>query len=157
AGDGGYYPVRLNEGLMDTPIQLQDITAALTDLDGSESLAVTISSIPVGAVLSDGVNSFTATSGNTEADVTGWDLTLLTLLPPAGFNGQFNLTVNATSTESSNGDTATASVDFTVVVMNHNVVPVAVDDASATYTAAEGGSLFVAAANGVLMNDSDAD
>src|SRR5690606_11346207 len=92
-----------------------------------------------------------------EADVTGWDLTLLTLLPPAGFNGQFNLTVNATSTESSNGDTATASVDFTVVVMNHNVVPVAVDDASATYTAAEGGSLFVAAANGVLMNDSDAD
>src|SRR5690606_34073181 len=70
AGDGGYYPVRLNEGLTDTPIQLQDITATLNDLDGSESLSVTIASLPVGSVLADGSNTFTSSSGNTVADVT---------------------------------------------------------------------------------------
>ena len=130
AGDGGYYPVQLNEGQQDTAIQLQDISAALTDLDGSESLAVVISQIPAGSVFSDGVNSFTATVANTSVDVTGWDMTSLTVTPPAGYVGEFDLTVTATSTESSNADQAAVAQDFTVVV-NEVVVdlqPVAVDD-----------------------------
>src|SRR5690606_31666581 len=149
--------VRLNEGLTDTPIQLQDITATLNDLDGPESLSVTIASLPVGSVLADGSNTFTSSSGNTVADVTGWDLTFLSLLPPAGFEGQFNLTVNAISMESSNSDTATTSMNFTVVVMNNNVAPVAVSDASVAYSVDEGENLSIGAGNGVLVNDSDAD
>ncbi|MDX6848193.1 tandem-95 repeat protein [Gilvimarinus sp. SDUM040013] len=135
-GDGGYYPVRLNEGLEDTPIQLQDISASLNDLDGSESLAVVISQIPAGSVLSDGSNDFTATSGATSVDVTGWDLTSLTITAPSGYFGSFDLTVSAIATESSNGDQATVDEDFTVVVLPAPdvLVPDAEDD---TYTVAE--------------------
>ena len=52
-------------------MNLPTIAGALTDTDGSETLALTISSIPVGAVLSDGTNTFTAVSGSTTATVTG--------------------------------------------------------------------------------------
>ena len=57
----------------DTAIALA-IDPALVDIDGSESLEVQIGAIPVGATLSDGVNSFTATSGNTTVDISAWNL-----------------------------------------------------------------------------------
>src|SRR6185503_14648290 len=60
-------------GNEDTAIALS-IDPALTDTDGSESLSVEIGGIPLGATLSDGSNSFTATPGNTSVDVTGWTL-----------------------------------------------------------------------------------
>ena len=64
--DGGYFPVNLKEGLADTAIQISEISAATTDSDGSEIIAaIEISDIPVGAVLSDGSNNFTATLGST--------------------------------------------------------------------------------------------
>ena len=129
-GDGGYYPVRLNEGLEDTPIQLQDIAASLTDTDGSETLALLISELPEGSVLSDGSNSFTATSVISEVDVTGWNLATLTITPPADFTGSFDLSVTATATETSNGSFAEVTESFTVVVLPapEAVVPDAVND-----------------------------
>ena len=46
-----------------------NVAAAVTDTDGSETLALVASSIPVGATLSDGVNRFTASAGQTSVDI----------------------------------------------------------------------------------------
>jgi outer membrane lipoprotein-sorting protein len=99
----------------DTVIALP-VATALVDADGSETLAVAISSIPVGATLSDGANSFTATAGNTTATVSGWNLAALTVLPPLHSDTDFTLTFTATSTEAANLATATVSADLAVTV-----------------------------------------
>ncbi|UTF61348.1 Ig-like domain-containing protein [Gilvimarinus sp. DA14] len=129
--DGGYYPVRLNEGLENTPIQLQDIVANLTDTDGSETLNMQITGLPVGSVLSDGSNHFTAAPGATVADVSEWNLETLVITAPLNFVGSFELGAVAQSIESSNGDTSQVSTNFTVVVREvpQDSQPEAVDDA----------------------------
>ncbi|WP_263148007.1 VCBS domain-containing protein, partial [Pseudomonas sp. RIT-PI-AD] len=64
-GQGYYREYAQNEGDEDTAIPLSGVHAALTDTDGSESLHLSIGDIPVGARLSDGSHSFTASAGNT--------------------------------------------------------------------------------------------
>ena len=54
----------------DTQTAAFTISSTLTDTDGSETLQLTISDVPVGATLTDGGNTFTASSGNTTVDVT---------------------------------------------------------------------------------------
>ena len=102
-------------GNEDSAIAL-DVETALSDLDGSESLTVLIGAIPLGATLSDGTNSFTATSGNTSVDVSLWSLSALTVTPPADSGADFTLAVTAISTETSNGDEATIKGDLSVSV-----------------------------------------
>ncbi|NNE85936.1 MAG: cadherin-like domain-containing protein [Alphaproteobacteria bacterium] len=105
------------EGQQGKPIAL-DVAASVSDTDGSESLtSLVVSNIPVDAILSDGVNSFTATAGDTDVDILGWDLNALTVTPLAGNDVDFQLLVTATSTESSNGDTnwTQGSIDVTVL------------------------------------------
>ena len=103
-------------GLEDTAIAL-DISSALTDTDGSETLSVSIAGVPAGATLSAGTY-YAATDTWTLDPATG-DLNNLTITPPDDSNVDFDLTVTATSTESSSGDTATTtatvSVDLTGV------------------------------------------
>src|SRR5262249_34712936 len=103
-------------GNEDTAIGLS-VNPALVDTDGSESLTVQVGAIPVGATLSDGTHVFTATAGNTVANVTGWVLSSLTITPPANSDVDFTLTVSATSTESSNGDSATTTASLPVTVI----------------------------------------
>jgi Ca2+-binding RTX toxin-like protein len=82
-----------------TPVAL-NVAASLNDTDGSETLAVSVSAIPVGATLTDGHgNTFTSTTGHTSVDVTGWSLANLSVTPPQGFTGDFQLAVNATTTD----------------------------------------------------------
>jgi hypothetical protein len=100
-----------------TAIALPDITANLTDLDGSESLAVSVSAIPAGAVLTDGSNSFTASDGNTSVDVSSWNLDTLSVTPPASYTGTMNLGITATSTEGETGDTASVTSSLPVQVV----------------------------------------
>jgi hypothetical protein len=108
-------------------VALPTISAARTDTDGSESItAVTISGIPVGATLTDGVlladgtyaHTFTATSTSTTADITTWNQSTLELIPSSSneFTGSVTLGVHATSTESSNGSSATTDATVTVSV-----------------------------------------
>ncbi|WP_168220424.1 Ig-like domain-containing protein [Azospirillum thermophilum] len=87
-----------------------DITAALGDLDGSESLSVTIAGVPDGASLSAGTRNADGTWTLAEADLTD-----LTLTPPKDFSGTLALSVSATSTET-NGATATTSATLAVSV-----------------------------------------
>ena len=126
-GENGYYPIALNVGVEGSPIKLTSISAALTDTDGSETLSITISDIPEGCTISDGTNTFTATSGATTVDVTNWDLDSLTYTASdVSSSGSINeLTVTATATEGANGDTASVSETITVTI---NTAPVAVAD-----------------------------
>ncbi len=100
-----------------------DINAALTDTDGSESLVVEVQDIPNGAVLSDGVNSFTATSSETTADITGWNFDSLTITPAENSDADFDLAVQATSTEHSNNDVSTSNATLSVNVNSINDAP----------------------------------
>ena len=84
-------------GAEDTAIALPDISAALQDGDGSETLTLTISGVPVGATLSAGTDQgggVWSLTGLTQAQ-----LDALSITPPADFSGTFNLTVTATATE----------------------------------------------------------
>ena len=109
-------------GNEDTAIPLS-AAAALVDTDGSEALAVTVAGIPVGATLSDGTNSFTATAGNQSVAVTGWTLALLRVTPPLDADTDFALTVTATATEALGGSAASAVANLAVDVVPVNDAP----------------------------------
>jgi uncharacterized protein YjgD (DUF1641 family) len=104
-------------GQEDTPVAL-DLAAALVDTDGSELLHVSILNVPPGAVLSHGTQQ---ADGSWSIPVA--DLAHLTLTPPHDFSGTVNLTLRATSRESSNGNTATTDVPFQVRVTDVSDTP----------------------------------
>lgn len=93
----------------DTAISL-DLSAALKDTDGSESIAIEISGVPDGATLSAGTDNGNGT-WSLEAD----DLSNLTMTPPADFYGQIDLTMTATVTDEG-GDTHVSNHPFSVSV-----------------------------------------
>ncbi len=130
--------ISLNE---DTQSAVFAISASLTDTDASESLSLEISQVPVGATLTDGVNTFTATNGNTTVDVTSWNLTNLSITPPADSDVDFGLMVTATATEAANGDqnsrTDTIHVEITAVADQPTLtVPATVTVNEDTYSGA---------------------
>ena len=145
-------------GNEDTAIRLV-IDPALVDKDGSETLSTVISKIPLGAVLSDGVHF----SGEaTSVDVSTWDLSKLTLTPPANFNGPITLTVTSTSTEQVGGDAASTVKQLTVSVTPVNDAPVldlsTADGTSSTgYTVGyvENGAPISIAGDKVSISDAD--
>jgi hypothetical protein len=109
AADAPVVSARDATGLEDKAIAL-NLSAALTDRDGSEVLSVVISGMPAGATL---------TYGTRQADGT-WivspsDLPRLAVTPPENFSGTFDLTVRATTREST-GETATGEATFRVQV-----------------------------------------
>ena len=89
-------------GLEDAGIAL-DVSAALSDTDGSETLSVTISDIPAGASLSY-VDGNAATRpipvSDGTASLSADQLNGLTITPPTDSDANFSLTVAATATES---------------------------------------------------------
>ena len=113
----------LQNNAEDSAVSIPSLAAVLADTDGSETLAVLISSIPAGAVLSDGSHSFAASAGQQSVDVTGWNLAHLTITPVANYNGTFDLTVTATATETANGDSASRTITIPVTVEAVNDAP----------------------------------
>ncbi|WP_158156491.1 tandem-95 repeat protein [Vibrio alginolyticus] len=144
-----YETYQLNEGLQDTAIPLSEIKASLNDTDGSESLKVTLTGLPVGAILSDGNSSITVATIDEELNVTSWALDALTVTPPAGSHDDFTINLTATSTESSNGDSAESNLAINVVV--HENLP--------TETESDLGETIEdnTLQGNVLLNDSDGD
>ena len=94
-----------------------NLGASAKNLAGdSNSLAtLTISAIPVGATLSDGVNTFTATAGSTSVSVLGWSLSSLTITPLNDAN--FSLSVSATQMDSQ-GQLSTATTATEAITVN---------------------------------------
>ncbi|MHC8336884.1 retention module-containing protein [Pseudomonas sp. HLT2-19-2] len=151
SGEGYYEGYKLNEAAEGTSVHLSAIRTALTDTDGSESLSVKISGIPVGSVLTDGAgHTFTASATSGEANVTGWSLGSLTVTPPPYYNGQFNLTVTSTSTESLGGSAqSTATIPVTVYPAVYNAATAtAADD---TISGTDGNDIIVADIGGLTV------
>jgi hypothetical protein len=101
------------------------VGAALSDIDGSEQLAISVKGVPAGARLTDGVHTFSATAGSTVADITGWNLGSLSFLPPQEAGGTFSLLVVATSSETATGGTASIVVTLPLKIIATNDAPVA--------------------------------
>ena len=101
----------------DTSLPL-DITAVLTDTDGSETLSTSVAGIPDQFVLSDGTNSATSSGVGADIDISSWDLGKLTVTPTAGSVTDFNLTVTATTTENASGDQATDTLEIHVDMLD---------------------------------------
>ncbi len=104
-------------GTEDTAIPLE-IDAALTDLDGSETLSITISGVPKGATLSAGTDN-----GDGSWTLTQDELEGLTITPPEDSSEDFTLTVTATATEADGGDTATRTAELEVTVESDGEAP----------------------------------
>ena len=94
----------------DTNLDL-DITSALTDIDGSESLQITIDNVPRGATLSAGTQNSDG-SWTLAPD----QLTDLKITPPADSDRDFTLNVTATATEAANNDQAVSTAKIKVTL-----------------------------------------
>ncbi|MDG9886611.1 type I secretion C-terminal target domain-containing protein, partial [Pseudomonas sp. GD04058] len=150
SGGKGYYDgYKLNEGGENGTVKLVGISSALTDTDGSETLAVKLGGIPAGSVISDNAGHSVAV-GSTLVDVTGWNLNALTIKPPAYYSGTFNVSVSAIATESVNGSSATTpgSIKVTVYGDTYATAVNATAD-SDTWTGTDGNDLIAADINGL--------
>src|SRR5205807_1349570 len=85
----------------------------------------TISAIPVGATLSDGSHSFTATAGNTSVDVHGWNLAGLAITPTSDANFSLSIAATARDADGNLSTTTTASETVTVTPLAPTLAPVA--------------------------------
>ncbi len=96
--------LQINGNIIDTrPVDL-NLTIALSDADGSESLAIEVSGVPTDASLSAGTDLGGGIWSIDPADVDG-----LQLIPSATTSGTVSLTISATSTEANGGDSSTVS------------------------------------------------
>src|SRR3984893_2794599 len=93
--------------------------------DANALATVVVSAIPLGATLSDGTHTFTASAGSTSVDVHGWNLAGLTVTPAADAN--FTLSVAATTrdAEGNLSTTTTATEAVTVNPLAPGLAPVA--------------------------------
>ena len=99
------------------PLPIIKLTSA--DTDGSERQMLTIKGIPSGVTISDGTRSFTNTCLETASlDMTGYDLTKLTMKTDACYTGDIKLILMASSVELSNNSQATTSYGLTVSVVS---------------------------------------
>ncbi|MFP0951346.1 calcium-binding protein [Acinetobacter baumannii] len=121
--DGGYFSAEaVDNGLKDTLIKLAGIQIDLIDTDGSETMtALVMGDIPVGAILTDGTHTFTASHGNTSVSIQDWALNKLSIQPPLGYTGTFNLKVSATTFEGSNSVTTVTDKTMPVTVVDFNL------------------------------------
>lgn len=105
----------------DAPISLRTLLgrAAITDVDGSETLSFELHGLPAGARiqrLSDGVMTVLEPSGSGVYQIDRADLDGLLFVPPADLAGQMSVQWHAVARETSNGATATTIRDVLINV-----------------------------------------
>ena len=88
-----------------------DLEAALTDIDGSETLSIMVRGLPTDATLSAGTRLPDGRVELVPSELNGLQLTI-------NGNSSFDLDITATATEISNGDVATVTKTVSVVVDN---------------------------------------
>jgi Big-like domain-containing protein len=133
-GDGGYDTATTEvfiEAVADAPnlaldIQAGDtvndivinITSSLVDTDGSESYILTFDNIPANATLT-GDNIVYIDGHYQIGNPLGIETVILSL--SEGIDFDFDLDINAISTEASNGDTATTTVTQDIILENNDI------------------------------------
>ncbi|MBR1059816.1 S-layer family protein, partial [Bradyrhizobium diazoefficiens] len=112
-------------GVEGQPIAV-NLGVSLNQLAGDQnSLAsLIVGAIPVGATLSDGTHSFTATSGHTSVDVSSWTLGSLTVKSTNDLNFTLNVTATARDAEGNTGPVASATESVTVRPLAPTLAPV---------------------------------
>jgi len=116
-GDADEVDIQINDvtGDEDTAIPL-DITANLTDTDGSETLTVKIEGVPEGAVLTAGGQTLTPMPDGSYV-LSSDDLADVAITPPLHSDVDFNLGVTVTNTEN-DGDSRTSDTFEMAVTVN---------------------------------------
>ncbi len=99
-------------------IALPEISVVSNEADGAETLSTTISDIPDGFLITDGVNTFTAGAGENEVDISDWAHDQLSITPADGYSGEVSLTVTATSVDGA--DQAQAVETITIDVQSND-------------------------------------
>ncbi|MBX4137140.1 tandem-95 repeat protein [Pseudomonas sp. S5F11] len=114
----------LNTGLEDHAIKLSTIDAYATDKDGSETLKLEISGVPLNATITDGTpgHTFTATAGNQSVDISDWNKATLVFTPAENANGLVNLIVTATAQDGT-ADPKSESITLPINVIAVNDAP----------------------------------
>ncbi|MCA9196338.1 MAG: hypothetical protein KDA87_02330 [Planctomycetales bacterium] len=93
--------------------------AKAIDVDGSESVHIQLSGLPIGAQLSDGSNQFDANAVHHSVNLSDWDLSNLTIVPPEDIGGDFSLELKVTSIDSAESEATTR------VPVDYHIQPVA--------------------------------
>ena len=130
-----------------------DLSAGLGDNDGSETLSIVLGGIPSGFSLTDGSN--TLTTDGSDADISSWDISSLTITPVANHDTDFTLTVAATATEASTGQTQTTTQNIRIDMQP--VADAAVVTGDDTATVYEDASATLRKSGSLIANDPDAD
>ncbi len=155
--------VTVGDAAVGSAVKLASL-AGLADFGAThsgESNTLTLNAIPVGATITDGVHSFTATAGNTSATLfnlensgaatggSNWDLAHLSLTDP-GYTGTIVLTATATTTDpvTHTSDSASTVIDATFAA----VTPLTIVAASSTP-----GKVFGSIGDVALSGNSGAD
>src|SRR3979490_950913 len=93
--------------------------------DANSLAAVMVSAIPLGATLSDGTHTFTASAGNTSVDVHSWNLASLAITPTNDVNFTLSVAATARDAEGNLSTTTTATEAVPVNPLAPTVAPVA--------------------------------
>lgn len=129
-------------GLEDNIIPLTGLSALLNDNDGSETMSVTLSQVPDGAVITDAAGQPLPHNGNEQWQIpaslisdTG-AIQTLNFQPAKDFSGTINLKLNAFSHETSLTEVCTDSVAFSISVQPEGDA-ITVDQLSDSYNGDE--------------------
>ncbi|MEM7474764.1 MAG: DUF4347 domain-containing protein, partial [Planctomycetota bacterium] len=107
-----YTSTTVNEDSLSTPL---NITSSTPDSDGSETLSLVASAIPMGATLTDGTNTFTAGSTNSSVDISSWDITQLQFQAAMHSDVDQSITLTLTSMEpNGSSQSVTQQIQYSV-------------------------------------------
>ncbi|MBU2971111.1 VWA domain-containing protein [Pseudoalteromonas sp. C2R02] len=147
--------VDLNTGDMQTHSIFKyelSIDADLIDIDGSESLTITLTNVPSGVIVEGGIYDSDSNSWTINIDPKVTDFNGNISLIVSSSVSDFDLTVTATSTESSNNNSSSNSQIVSVVLPDTSDIPVVVGIPDTTFTE---NSDPVNILNGVFISDAD--
>lgn len=75
------------------------LSFSITSVDPSETFALEIQDIPAGAILSDGIHTFSSTQSNNSVNISTWNLNTLTIKPPLNDSREFALSLKTTTSD----------------------------------------------------------
>ncbi|MEZ9847951.1 tandem-95 repeat protein [Vibrio breoganii] len=95
-------------------VDLWDLSAGLTDTDGSETLTLTLEGLPEGTIIKDTNGNEVVVDANGRVDITGLDIA--TLKANVTEAGDYDVVFTATATETSTGETASSSATLPLII-----------------------------------------